>query len=128
MKNYVAYVNVYSPSTGIIMTKRDKAVSFFDQLGTVGGTFGLFVGTSLLSFAEVVIFIVSAIFYATQIRKNPFDHGKTFDQEKLDRLCSVTKVSMSDMPIPNMIIMMLFLMQMLRQVKYFFKVFPIDGK
>ena len=59
MKNYVGFLNVYSPTSHVILTNRDKAVFFYDKIGTIGGTFGLFIGTSLISFAEIAMLLVS---------------------------------------------------------------------
>ena len=77
VKNYVAFVDVYSPTSTVILTNRDKAVNFYIQLGTIGGTFGLFIGMSLLSFGEVAILLVSIGYQIWQICKNParFEEG-----------------------------------------------------
>ena len=56
VKKYLAFVSVSSPTGSVIKTVRDKRFTFFDQLGTVGGTLGLFTGMSLLSIVEVSIF------------------------------------------------------------------------
>ena len=56
VKNFLAFVSVNSPTGSVIKTVRDKRFTFFDQLGTVGGTLGLFTGMSVLSMIEVSIF------------------------------------------------------------------------
>ena len=61
VKNFLAFVSVSSPTTSVIKTVRDKRFTFFDQLGTVGGTLGLFTGMSVLSMVEVSIFAVVLI-------------------------------------------------------------------
>ena len=71
VKNYVGFVNVYSPTAFVILTNRDKAVFVYDQIGTIGGTFGLFIGMSLLSFAEVAMLLVSIGYQTWQLCKNP---------------------------------------------------------
>ena len=38
VKSYLGFVNVYGPTSHVILTKRDKGVSFYDKLGTVGGS------------------------------------------------------------------------------------------
>ena len=71
VKTFVGFVDVYSPTAFVILTKRDKAVFFYDKLGTIGGTFGLFIGMSLLSFAEVAILLLGIGYHAWQIVMNP---------------------------------------------------------
>ena len=48
-------LTVESPSTSVIRSRREKRFSFNDQLGTIGGTLGLFTGISLLSMVEVFV-------------------------------------------------------------------------
>ena len=71
VKKYVGFVNVYSPAALVILTKRDKAFFFYDKIGTIGGTFGLFIGMSLLSFAEVAMLLVSIGYQVWLICRNP---------------------------------------------------------
>ena len=71
VQKYVGFVNVYSPTATVILTKRDKAVFLYDQIGTIGGTFGLFIGMSMLSFAEVAMLMVSIGYQTWQICRNP---------------------------------------------------------
>ena len=75
VRNYVGFVNVYSPSSYIIVTERDKAVFFYDQLGVIGGTFGLFVGMSMLSFAEVGMLLVTIVYQFWLLCKDPLRNG-----------------------------------------------------
>ena len=35
VRNHVGFVNVYSPAAYVLLTKRDKAVFFYDQIGTI---------------------------------------------------------------------------------------------
>ena len=53
VKNYISFVSVESPSTSTIRSRREKRVSFNDQLGIIGGTLGLFTGMSLLGIVAV---------------------------------------------------------------------------
>ena len=57
VQNYISFISVESPTTSVIKSIREKKLSFNDQLGTVGGTLGLFTGMSLLSMVEVFFFI-----------------------------------------------------------------------
>ena len=109
VKNYLGFVNVYGPTSHVILTKRDKAVFFYDQLGTVGGTFGLFVGMSLLSFGEIAMLILSFGYHIWQVCKNParfeendklslhlFDGGSKEDKQ-IKRMEEKIHVSVSPM-------------------------------
>ena len=59
VKNYGAFVSVEGGNTRIIVTNRDRRIFFYDQLGTFGGTLGLFFGMSVISFFEVAFLILS---------------------------------------------------------------------
>ena len=90
IKNYVGFVNVYSPSAMVILTKRDKRIFFYDQIGAIGGTFGLFFGFSLLSFAEIAIMIISLVYQLTiyqvwQMCKDPLAFEKGLEAMTLDK-------------------------------------------
>ena len=90
IKNYVGFVNVYSPSAMVILTKRDKRIFFYDQIGAIGGTFGLFFGFSLLSFAEIAIMIISLVYQLTiyqiwQMCKDPLAFEKGLEAMSLDK-------------------------------------------
>ena len=87
VKNYVGFVNVYSPTSTVIVTKRDKAVFFYNKIGTIGGTFGLFIGMSLLSFAEVAMLVVSIGYQAWQIIINPAEFEE--DRKLFQNLFSI---------------------------------------
>ena len=56
---FVGMVSVESPTSTVTKSAREPRVTFIDQLGTVGGTLGLFTGMSVLSMIEVVFFIVT---------------------------------------------------------------------
>ena len=58
VKNFISFVSVSSPTTSVMKTVRDKRFTFNDQLGTIGGTLGLFTGMSILSMVEVLFFIM----------------------------------------------------------------------
>ena len=58
VRNFVSFVSVSSPTTSVMKTVRDKRFTFNDQLGTIGGTLGLFTGMSVLSMIEVFFFAI----------------------------------------------------------------------
>ena len=62
IRNYVSFVSVESPTTSVIKSKREKRISFNDQLGTIGGTLGLFTGMSLLSIVEILFLILNLVY------------------------------------------------------------------
>ena len=53
VQNFVAYVSIDSPTTLVLLTNQDRRIFFYDQLGTFGGTMGLFIGMSVVSMFEV---------------------------------------------------------------------------
>jgi hypothetical protein len=57
VEKYVALVSVESPTSTVAKSAREPRVTFMDQLGTIGGTLGLFTGMSLLSMIEIVFFL-----------------------------------------------------------------------
>ena len=57
MRKYVSLVSIESPTESVYKSKLDQRTSFIDQLGVIGGTLGICIGTSILSFAEVVVFV-----------------------------------------------------------------------
>jgi hypothetical protein len=83
VKNYGAFVSVEGGNTRIIVTNRDRRIFFYDQLGTFGGTLGLFVGMSVVSFFEVAFLI----FYLTKALISSLNAGTKRiigDSEKKD--------------------------------------------
>ena len=80
LQRYVGFVNVYSPASYVILTNRDQAVVFYDKLGTVGGTFGLFIGMSLLSFGEVAIFLITIVYEIWLIFRYPDTSWKNWKE------------------------------------------------
>ena len=89
VENYVSFVSVESATTSVIMSEKDQKVSFYDQLGTIGGTLGLFTGMSALSLVEVVFLIVSLVNHlrlkcrANQLQKSIDKKRKNGDLESL---------------------------------------------
>ena len=84
VKDHVSFVSVKSPMSLVLLTERDKAVSFYDILGTIGGTFGLFTGMSLLSFAEIAILILILPFvFVTKVFQRIKD-GNHFAEKNLN--------------------------------------------
>ena len=61
VRNYASFVSIQSPSTNIIKSRRERNVSFNDQLGKIGGIIGLFTGMSLLSLANIFLFFYTII-------------------------------------------------------------------
>lgn len=87
IRNYAALVTINSPSSKIIITKRDKSTFFYDKIGTIGGTFGLFVGMSFISFAELAILLVDLVYHVWKFSRNPLRNrreAKANDLEKLE--------------------------------------------
>ena len=60
-RNYVSFVRVESPMSRILMTKKDRRIYFYDQLGILGGTFALFMGGSVMSMFEVCFLILHVV-------------------------------------------------------------------
>ena len=50
---------------------KDVAATFTDRLSTVGGTFGLLTGFSLISGVEILYFLAKSIFSLLQREKKP---------------------------------------------------------
>ena len=65
VSNFISFVTIESPTSSVIRSKRESyTVSFNDQMGTIGGTLGLFTGMSVLSFVEI-IFLLLILFTGT---------------------------------------------------------------
>ena len=75
INNYVALLSVESPTNSIVKSKRESyTVTFNDQMGTIGGTLGLFTGMSLLSIIEVIfLFIILGKSLVQQIKEKFID-------------------------------------------------------
>ena len=61
ISKFVALVSVESPTDSITKSAREIRVTLIDQIGTIGGTLGLFTGMSILSMVEVAFFLVKFI-------------------------------------------------------------------
>ena len=91
--SYISLVSVESPTSSVIKSKREKRISFNDQLGTIGGTLGLFTGMSLLSMVEVLFFFLSlimAIFVGKRDKRNSIgdsSHNELGDQNTKTETC-----------------------------------------
>ena len=59
IEKFVGMVSVESPTNTVTKSAREPRVTFIDQLGTIGGTLGLFTGMSVLSMIEVAFFLVT---------------------------------------------------------------------
>ena len=64
VQNYVSFVRVESPQSRIILTKRDKSFYFHHVFGTIGGTFGLLTGVSMISFGEIVFLLIGIRYHS----------------------------------------------------------------
>ena len=62
VKRFIATVSVEAASTSVIASTRNARHSFSEQVATIGGILGLFLGMSLLSFVE----IISCLIHLTQ--------------------------------------------------------------
>ncbi len=69
-KVFLCSIN-FGPGYGAILTKDVKA-TFSDKLGTIGGTFGIFIGVSFLSLYEVLIDMLEIL--KNKIFKKPTKH------------------------------------------------------
>ena len=58
-EKFVAMITVESPTSTVTKSAREPRVTFIDQLGTVGGTLGLFTGMSILSIFELFFFLIT---------------------------------------------------------------------
>jgi hypothetical protein len=85
IRNYAALVTMNSPSSKIIITKRDKSTFFYDKIGTIGGTFGLFVGMSFISFAELAILLVDLVYQTWKFCRNPLRNKREAKANDLER-------------------------------------------
>ena len=90
--NYVSFVRVESPISKILFTKKDRRIYFYDQLGTFGGTFGLFMGVSVISIFEVCFLILHIVmsfimFFVTDLRNiTSLDTDESYQKKLLSAL------------------------------------------
>ena len=69
---------------------------FYDKIGTIGGTFGLFVGMSFISFGEVGILLFDIFYQIWKICRDPFKNrreAKKNEPERIDKLQDAIFVS-----------------------------------
>lgn len=59
-----ALIHVETGVTTVQTIKREPRVTFSDQLGTLGGTLGLFTGMSLFGVFEVIYWLYRVIIFA----------------------------------------------------------------
>ena len=81
---YIAIVTVESPTNTVTKSARETRVTFIDQLGTIGGTLGLFTGISILSMIEIVFFLFTLLRSFFLIRE---DDILPADKTKKPRVC-----------------------------------------
>ena len=70
LKNSLVYVNVYYDELKFTQTTHTPLMTFIDFLSNIGGTLGLFIGISFLSFAEILEALFEIIFILFERRKN----------------------------------------------------------
>ena len=70
---YVSIVTIETPTSTVIKSRKVKAISFIEQLATVGGTLGLFSGVSILSMVEVVCFFLTLAKHSFPCRQKNSD-------------------------------------------------------
>jgi hypothetical protein len=68
----------------VTKSARETRVTFIDQLGTIGGTLGLFTGISILSMIEIVVFLFTLLRSFFLIRE---DDILPADKTKKPRVC-----------------------------------------
>ena len=100
-QNYVAFVTIDCPSSAVILTERDKSLTFYVVLSTLGGHFGLFAGMSVLGMAEVVILLLTLIYQLWRKCLCPHQiicemDDQTYDDKKIESMASDIEVSNSD--------------------------------
>ena len=88
VRDYVAFVSIDSPTT-IIATGKDRRIFFIDQLGTVGGIGGLFLGMSVITFLELPMLLFSLInycrIYFVDIFKHPNGKNNSDEPKKIQK-------------------------------------------
>ena len=70
VKKYISIVSIEAATNNIVKSIKAKRVTFTDQLGTIGGTLGLFSGISILSVIEI-LFCVARLFKNVMMDKIP---------------------------------------------------------
>ena len=81
VENFIAFVSIESTTTSVVNSKRESyTVSFNDQMGTIGGTLGLFTGMSLLSFVEIIFLIFMLVMGTVQELRERRDKSKVFGE------------------------------------------------
>ena len=120
VQDYVSFVSIESPVSRIILTEKEKVLTFSGVVGTIGGTFGLFAGMSMLSFAEIVIFMVIFV-HAMVLEMNSALLGKLLHWESYhDRILRTQSlVNVSNC---------LFLILMLQKITFAFVSVHVDEK
>ena len=61
LEKHVAFVTVETVSHEVLKTVKDRKVAFTDQMAMVGGTLGLFTGTSIISLIELVCLVFKSM-------------------------------------------------------------------
>ena len=57
INKYVSYVSIEALESEVLKSRKERRVSFGDQLAAIGGTLGLFLGMSIISAIEIICFL-----------------------------------------------------------------------
>ena len=68
--SYLSLVTVESPTSSVIMSKREKRITFYDKLSAIGGKLGLCVGMSIFSIFECIFFTINLILHLVKLLYN----------------------------------------------------------
>jgi hypothetical protein len=97
IRRYISFVSIESPTESVSKSKLDRRTSFIDKLGVIGGTLGICIGTSILSFAEVAVFVYIVLKSLYEDLKIMCEKVKSFlrfttpDVEKLNEIVIISK-------------------------------------
>ena len=81
ISKFVALLSVESPTDSITKSAREIRVTLIDQIGTIGGTLGLFTGMSILSIVEILFF---AYKFGTSFFKIKISDSLPFEKKNED--------------------------------------------
>lgn len=76
-QNTVLAVNVFYSSSSYMKITEQPAITIYDLLPNVGGTMGLFVGISALSFVEIVEILIEMITFLVKKLTNRNIHASS---------------------------------------------------
>ena len=99
ISKFVGIVIIESPTDSITKSARDVRITLIDQIGTIGGTLGLFTGMSILSLVEIVFFLVKFVKSFFNIEKSDLEtvekmvqgHQRTSQEPTMSADCKLTE-------------------------------------